>query len=528
LGYYVSEGYIRDEPTCYQTNFSVPHPFIRTHLRHLIQTVLGSDPYYKQDNNQLVHTGRIHAYLLAYAWKLGINAYSKRVPDFIFSLNEQLRLAFLSAYIDGDGSIPRTDSCILFYSVSKKLLSDIGLLLSTLGVFYRYRKDPPPGRYGPSIITKYEELGKIPKKQIVRRISIRGPDLLILERLNLMHPTRKKNAQRILSKGVPVDRVIRASDGTNYTLRGKSETVFDIIADVQLIEKKMDSYCLTVIPQDAENNLYKNIHTSICITGNCDGDEDSLLLALDSLINFSRAYLPTSRGGSMDTPLVLSTTITPKEIDDEAHHIDGTGLYPLEFYERARQFVDPKDVEDIFDLVAHRIVDHRLDPSAEVYGLDFSHPTGDVNYGPRITTYSKLKTMQEKVERQLGLGERIAAVDVQDMARRLLDSHFLPDIFGNIRAFSTQQFRCTRCNEKYRRIPLSGKCTECSGNLVLTVTKAGITKYVELASKVVEDYQLPLYYQQRLAMAKNVINSLFPIEEDEQQTTLREFAPSRS
>jgi DNA polymerase II large subunit len=173
--------------------------------------------------------------------------------------------------------------------------------------------------------------------------------------------------------------------------------------------------------------------------------------------------------------------------------------------------------------VAHRIVDHRIDPTAESYGLIFSHPTEDVNYGPRITTYTKLQTMQEKVNRQLALGNRIAAVDVQDMARRLLDSHFLPDIFGNIRAFATQSVRCTSCNEKFRRIPLSGQCSVCSGKLVLTVTKAGITKYVDLARQVVEDYHLPLYYRQRLEMAKNIINSLFAPEEDEQQTTLKQF-----
>ncbi len=525
LGYYTAEGYIRDDHTCYQTNFSLPHPTLRTHLRHLIQTVLGSDPYYKQDNHQLVHTGRIHAYLFAYAWKMGINAYSKRLPSFIFSLNEELRLEFLSAYIDGDGSIPATDSCILFYSVSQKLLDDVGLLLSTLGVFYRYRKDPPLGRYGPSVLARYKELGKTPKKQVVRRISVRGPDLLILERLTMMHPIRRKNAQKILAKGVPVDRIIRTSDGTRHTLGGISNSVFDIVADIQKISREMPSYCLSVIPKNTNNNLYNNIHTSICIA-NCDGDEDSLLLALDSMLNFSRAYLPTSRGGSMDTPLVLSVLITPKEIDAEAHNIDGSGIYPLEFYERARQFADPKDVEDIFDLVAHRIVDHRIEPTAESYGLDFSHPTDDVNYGPRVTTYTKLQTMQEKVERQLALGSRIAAVDVQDMAKRLLESHFLPDIFGNIRAFATQQFRCTNCNEKFRRLPLSGQCSVCSGNLILTVTKAGITKYVGLASKIVEDYHLPLYYQQRLEMAKRVINSVFTPEEDDQQTTLKEFSPA--
>ncbi|MFW9830290.1 MAG: DNA polymerase II large subunit [Candidatus Thorarchaeota archaeon] len=528
LGYYITEGYIRDEPTCYQTNFSVPHPHLRTHLKHLLQTTLGSPPYYKPDNHQLVHTGRIHAYLLAYAWKMGTNAYSKRLPRFVFSLNEELRLDFLSAYIDGDGSIPATDSCILFYSVSQKLLDDVGLLLSTLGVFYRHRKDPSPGRYGPSIIKRYKELDKKPIKQVVRRISVRGPDLLILERLKLMHPTRRKNAQRILEKGVPVDRVVRTSDGTRHTLGGISKTVFDIVADIQILSQEKPSYCLSVIPKNKQNHLYKNIQTAICITGNCDGDEDSLLLAMDPMVNFSRAFLPTSRGGSMDTPLVLSVSITPKEIDDEAHNIDGSGVYPLEFYERALQFVDPKDVEDIFDLVAHRIVDHRIESTAESVGLRFSHATGDVNHGPRVTMYTKLKTMEEKVQRQLALGKRIAAVDVQDMARRLLDSHFLPDIFGNIRAFSTQKFRCTSCNEKFRRIPLSGVCSKCGGKLVLTVTRAGITKYLELAAQVVKEYSLPVYYQQRLEMARRIIDSLFPLEEDEQQTTLRHFTPQKT
>ncbi|MFX0170167.1 MAG: DNA polymerase II large subunit [Candidatus Hodarchaeota archaeon] len=259
---------------------------------------------------------------------------------------------------------------------------------------------------------------------------------------------------------------------------------------------------------------------------NADGDEDSVLLALDPMINFSRAYLPASRGGTMDTPLVLSVTISPKEIDDEAHNIDGSGLYPLEFYQRTMQFVDPKDVEDIFDLVAHRVVDHRIEPTAESYGLRFSHDTSGINNGPRVTTYTKLKTMEEKVERQLALGRLIAAVDVQDMAQRLLDSHFLPDIFGNIRAFSTQKFRCTGCNEKFRRIPLLGVCPECSGKLVLTVTKAGITKYIDLAARIVQDFQLPHYYQQRLDLATKVIDSLFPPEETKKQITLKQFSPA--
>ncbi len=517
LGYYIAEGYIRDQPTCYQTNFSLPHPTLRTHLRHLIQTTLGSDPYYKQDNHQLVHTGRIHAYLLAYAWKLGKNALTKRIPDFIMNLPREFRLHFLSALIDGDGSIIPRSCRTTIYTSNEKLAKDYSLLLSTLGVFARIHQ-AEGGRFGSAVLERYKELGIEPKEtEGLYHVDIPGRENIpFLEDLPLIHPEKREKRQKILDKGFPKIQVI-AKIG--------DQVILDKIKKIDLIQKPEASYCLEVQPEYTSNKLYNNIVTSDLINiSQCDGDEDSLLLVFDAMLNFSRAYLPTSRGGSMDTPLVLSVSITPKEIDAEAHNIDGSGIYPLEFYERARQFADPKDVEDILDLVAHRIVDHRIEATAESYGLDFSHPTGDVNYGPRVTTYTKLQTMQEKVDRQLALGSRIAAVDVQDMARRLLDSHFLPDIFGNIRAFSTQKVRCTRCNEKYRRVPLSGQCTECSGKLVLTVTKAGITKYVDLAAKVVEDYHLPLYYQQRLEMARRVIDSLFAPEEDDQQKTLKQFS----
>ena len=69
-------------------------------------------------------------------------------------------------------------------------------------------------------------------------------------------------------------------------------------------------------------------------------------------------------------------------------------------------------------------------------------------------------------------------------------------------------------------------CPKCEGKLVLTVTKAGITKYVDLATKIVKDHNLPVYYQQRIDIAKRMINSLFSSDEDIHQTTLKGFTPS--
>ncbi|EQD72206.1 DNA polymerase II, large subunit DP2, partial [mine drainage metagenome] len=47
---------------------------------------------------------------------------------------------------------------------------------------------------------------------------------------------------------------------------------------------------------------------------NCDGDEDSVTLLLDALLNFSRAFLPDSRGALMDKPLVLTTRLNATEV----------------------------------------------------------------------------------------------------------------------------------------------------------------------------------------------------------------------
>src|SRR5208283_1221404 len=61
---------------------------------------------------------------------------------------------------------------------------------------------------------------------------------------------------------------------------------------------------------------------------NCDGDEDTTMLLLDALINFSRDYLPTTIGGTMDEPLLLTARVMPKEIDDEVHAMEIVDSYP--------------------------------------------------------------------------------------------------------------------------------------------------------------------------------------------------------
>jgi len=236
---------------------------------------------------------------------------------------------------------------------------------------------------------------------------------------------------------------------------------------------------------------------------NCDGDEDCIILAMDGLLNFSRSFLPDRRGGLMDAPLVLTTRLDPNEIDKEAHNIDCLRNYPLEFYYAAMDMKDPKELEKIMDLISGRI-----GTPMQYEGLGFTHDTRDISEGPKSSAYTTLESMMDKMDAQLYLGKKIRAVDERDVAIKVINKHFLPDMAGNLRSFSTQTVRCTKCGEKYRRIPLSGIC-KCKNQLTLTVHEASVKKYLEVSKEVGEKYELDDYTIERIMILEMSMNSVF-------------------
>ena len=234
---------------------------------------------------------------------------------------------------------------------------------------------------------------------------------------------------------------------------------------------------------------------------NCDGDEDSLMLALEALLNFSKLFLPEKRGGKMDAPLVLTTKIDPAEVDKEIRNMDIVDRYPLSFYTLSQSLTPPQKmkIEKVGD---------RLGKENAFYGFKFTHKTSDISLGPKFSAYKTLGAMEEKMHAQLDLARKIMAVDTDDTAERIINSHFLPDIIGNLRAFSSQTFRCVDCNRKYRRVPLSGKCS-CGGRLVLTVSQGSVEKYLETAKRLIETYDIDPYIEERIAIIEKNIESVF-------------------
>ncbi len=248
----------------------------------------------------------------------------------------------------------------------------------------------------------------------------------------------------------------------------------------------------------------------------CDGDEAAIMMLADVLINFSKEFLPGHRGGTQDAPLVLNAKINAGEVDDQILDFECVNEYPLELYEMAER-------GEHSSKVSVRTVKDILKESGDPFvNIGFTHDTNDFNEGVNCSSYKLLATMQDKVDHQMGLVEKIRAADTVDTARLIIDRHFIRDIRGNLRKFSMQTFRCVACNEIVRRPPLSGVCPMCGGKLIFTIHEGGIKKYLEPALNLSKKYNLSPYLKQNLELIKRYIESIFG-KEIEKQSALAEF-----
>lgn len=247
---------------------------------------------------------------------------------------------------------------------------------------------------------------------------------------------------------------------------------------------------------------------------NTDGDQDGALLMLDALLNFSTRYLPNRNGGKMDAPLVATLVINPTEIDDEAHEMELGYDYPLELYLAGEQIADA-------NLKEIPVVKNVLNTDKQFTCLGFSLDTTTFDDGPKQSMYTQLTDMTEKILLQCSLQDKIDAVDKKGALEIVVGTHLYPDLIGNARAYTRQQFRCSKCNTKFRRLPLysNTKCPTCKqGNIIMTISEGSVTKYMNIAKQLVYNRELSNYTQQRLKILENEIGSIFNKEKTKQKS----------
>jgi DNA polymerase II large subunit len=242
----------------------------------------------------------------------------------------------------------------------------------------------------------------------------------------------------------------------------------------------------------------------------CDGDEAASMLLMDMLLNFSRKFLPAHRGGTQDAPLVLNIKINAGDVDDQILDLV-TVEYPLELYELAEQGKHSSEIKV-------ENVKKRLREGKNTFtDIKFTHDCSDFNSGVLNSSYKVLPTMEEKVWDMMDLCNKLRAVDVSDVARLVIERHFIRDTRGNLRKFSQQVFRCVGCNAKYRRVPLAGKCSKCGGRLIFTISEGSVLKYMQPALALARKYEVSSYLLESLELTEMYIQSIFGREKEKQE-----------
>jgi len=484
LGYYISEGYARyTKKSCYQVNFACTEKEIRNDLIQCIKDVFGINPY-KSNRGIGISNRLIHEFFIEIL-QIGNNAKTKRIPSRFYALPKHKIRELLRSYFSGDGSVEKNRLHVTCSSVNKDLLMDIGLQLLRFGTFYRLKEE---SKKAGGIAKKfYDKKNQSPIFDLYY-ISIRSSYARkFCENIGFSLTRKQSQLESVVSK----ERAPRLKVFGDYIL--------DSVKEITSI--KSNSEFLYDIEVEDFHNFPIN---DFVLSANCDGDEDGLMLLLDALINFSHSYIPEKRGGKMDLPLILTTRIDPLEVDKEAHNVDTLSQYPLDFYESTLRHEHSKELESVMGLVSSR-----LGSELQYEKFGFTHDTVDISAGPKTSNYKTLKTMMDKMNAQLNLAAKIRAVDEADVAYKVIERHFLPDILGNMRAFSKQSVRCPTCNIIYRRPPLQGVCTKCGGKLTLTVHEKSVKKYLEISKEIAQRYNISPYARQRIKLVEKSIDSLF-------------------
>ncbi|NKE34633.1 DNA polymerase II large subunit [Natronococcus sp. JC468] len=497
LGYYAAEGFARTQETpkgtIHQTTICGTEAQAREFYADALRAEFGVEPYFENEAKVTV-SGRLLRVFFDSVLEAGVFAETKRVPQPIFDASDDVVAAYLRGYFSGDGVVDANALLVSATTVSRELKEDLLALLNRLGICGRVTISEPV-----SLHEKFPDFYEVDDPSMTAPsyvLDISSEDAGRFAEVVGFHLSRKDDRlQSHVDAITPRGR--RVFDG------GSGSYLVESIAEVEYVESAVDSvYCLTV----AETHSLVANNTS---QKQCDGDEDCVMLLMDGLLNFSESFLPNQRGGKMDAPLVMSSRIDPSEIDDEAHNMDIVSRYPREFYEATLEQADPEEV-DI------RIGEDTLGTDGEYTGFEHTHDVTDIAMGPDLSAYKTLGSMMEKMDAQLELSRKLRAVDETDVAERVIEYHFLPDLIGNLRAFSRQETRCLDCGEKFRRMPLTENCRECGGRVNLTVHQGSVNKYMQTAIQVADEYDCRDYTKQRLEVLERSLESIFENDKNKQ------------
>lgn len=229
------------------------------------------------------------------------------------------------------------------------------------------------------------------------------------------------------------------------------------------------------------------------------GDDYVYDLEVPGTQNFLCGPHPIFAHNTMDAPLVLTTELDPEEVDDEAYNVETVGELSREFYESSFRLEHPEDTG----------VEVKEDDLSHGMGFDSVIGTDSIHEGCHENFYKRAGGMEDKTWEHMILEERLKGVDEGYVAEVIIEKHLMPDLIGNLTAFSRQETRCAKCNTKYRRVPLDGNCGNCGNDLILTIHEGSVKKYIEITDELISKYDVSDYTRERVEILKDRVDAVF-------------------
>ena len=220
----------------------------------------------------------------------------------------------------------------------------------------------------------------------------------------------------------------------------------------------------------------------------------------------------------MDTPLLIQPVILPSEVDEQAHNFDIASSYPAEFYEKTQGAPAAASVAEMIERIGSR-----LESDTQFFGYGYTHPTSSLVIRRSRGSYSTLRTLNEKISKQIEVASLIEAVSTREVVESIIKTHLIRDIMGNAKKYATQAFKCKDCGLTMRRPPLSWKCPTCGGEIRGTLTRASVEKYLSIAQRLAREYDVDPYVKSRLDMLKRELDQLFQGPRKADQLELTDF-----
>jgi DNA polymerase II large subunit len=469
----------------------------------ITRETLGVDPHLRWSNRayelQLPAVFREVLYGLGFVDDDSYDSSEKVIPDAILRAPDEVARSFLRGFIAGDGSDQTDDNVttVAFHTTSENVKDGIVLLLHRFGIVADVsRRERDESRQPIYAVTSSGGASDNPLHRVLEAEEPYLPKSLVVRIPDALMTLREMDIEGI--KQV-VPKYLKRRDNVSL------EKLREIVSEIERHD----------LPDDARARFDE---LRPLVEGDCsylrvtdveridyDGYLYDLQVGGDPVFTTNWLYAHNS----MDAPLVMSSRIDPSEIDDEAHNMDIVDRYPREFYEATRELADPESVDIT-------IAEETLGTDDEYTGFRHTHDTSNIALGPDLSAYKTLGSMMDKMDAQLELSRKLRAVDETDVAERVIEYHFLPDLIGNLRAFSRQETRCLDCGEKYRRMPLTGDCRECGGRVNLTVHEGSVNKYMDVAIRVAEEFGCREYTKQRLKILERSLESVFENDKNKQ------------